>query len=102
MISDFRSSASSDIVRNLSTEKGRSSRPVRTWRKKTGPGLVALIRMALTRKNGDTTSRIADDTTRSNVRLRNRDPADSEAGAMSIMGSPDRSSTCERPVISSE
>ncbi len=97
----MRSSASSYIVRNLRTENGRSLRPVRTCRKNTGPGLVTLISTAVTRKNGEISTRMADDTTRSKVRLRNREPTDSDAGAMSIIGSPERSSTCERLVISS-
>ena len=56
---------------------------------------------ATTRKKGDSSTRMTDDTTRSNVRLKKRDPADSDAGAMSIIGRPERSSTWERLVMSS-
>ena len=44
---------------------------------------------------------MTEDTTTSNERLRKRAPADSDAGAMSIIGRPDRSSTWDRLVISS-
>ena len=89
------------MVRNLSTEKVRSFRPVRSWRKKTGPGLVHLMMTATARRNGESSTRAVDETRTSKVRLRKREPADSDAGAMSIIGRPDRSSTWERLVISS-
>ena len=75
--------------------------PVRIWRKKTVPGLVALIMAATTMNAGEATRRMTDETTMSNERLQNRAPALNDAGAMSSMGSPERSSTCDRLVISS-
>ena len=81
------------MVRNFIIENGTSLRPVRTWRKKTGPALVALMITATTTKKGEATNRISEDATMSKERFRNRGPRESDAGAMSNMGSPDRSST---------
>ena len=89
------------MVRNFIIENGCSLRPVRSWRKKTGPALVALMVTATAAKKGAATRRMTDDARMSNDRFRNRDPRLNEDGAMSSIGSPDRSSTWERLVISS-
>ena len=53
--SAFRVSASTTIVRNLKIRNVRSSSPIRTCRKKTGPRESTLIAIAAARKTGDRT-----------------------------------------------
>ncbi len=67
--SSRRASASVTIVRNLSIWKGRPLMPTRSWRKRTGPGVLSRMVMAIARNSGEASTRISVLATMSNAGL---------------------------------
>ena len=68
--------------------KVRSSTPIRSWRKNTGPGESFLISSPITRNTGASRRRPADEATKSSVRFRSRDDRDSRSGRRPTSGRP--------------
>ena len=71
--SAFWASAPSTMVRNLNISNGTPSRPMRRWRKSTGPGESSLIAIAIAASTGDSTTNSSPAPTRSKVRFSARE-----------------------------
>ena len=88
LTSDFRSSASTCMVRNLRIRNGFSPFPIRTCLKKTGPRESSLIANATARRSGERTSSPSADAVMSSVRLSMTAERESRRGGRPIIGTP--------------